>query len=286
MENPALLHAAGALQQHYCAGMPQLSLYGLSENWLLKECGHLHWQAIAGARGQSRPAFADVSGARSYAALTAVHLHDAHLDAVDEHAPFSLSARVHAPGRAQHFSTQTLRCGNARAARVELLSAFIRREASSNRSIVRAAMDGSDAPGDRALASAALSLQARARLFRAGQAMPRMGLAPLAADACVTDRVTLTPCPHSDFNGAGLLYFASFQSLADRAELALCGHMPALTAERELYFYGNIDPGESVNLELLAQRADEEEFAHWWRVVRSADGARIADLITRKRRLR
>ena len=63
------------------------------------------------------------------------------------------------------------------------------------------------------------------------------------------------------------------------------GLRPALTAERELYFYGNIDPGETVRVELLAARDDSAEFAHWWRVRRCADGARIADLITRKRRL-
>lgn len=289
MDAAGRLRTAPALEQSYVAGMPQLGLYGLSENWLLKECGHLHWLSIARARGQDEPEFADAAGHKSYAALTAVHLRDARLDRVGEHTRFALAVRAHAPGRAQHYSRQTLLTGGARQVTVDMLSAFIRREqAGNNRSIVKAPMDDDhETADDGNLADAALSLQARARLFRAGQCVPRMGLSPGAG---ALHSVTLTPCPHGDFNGAGLLYFASFQSLADRAELALCGHQPARTVERELYFYGNIDPGESVAVELLAQRDSGEgsegaEFAHWWRLRRVADGCRIADLITRKRRV-
>ena len=35
----------------YVAGMPQLSYTGLSENWLLKTCGDLHWQGLAALAG-------------------------------------------------------------------------------------------------------------------------------------------------------------------------------------------------------------------------------------------
>jgi probable biosynthetic protein (TIGR04099 family) len=283
MDAAERLRPPAALQQHYCAGMPQLGLYGLSENWLLKECGHLHWLAIARAQGMQRPAFADAAGHRSYAALTAVHLREAQLDALGENAPFSLSVRATSPGRARHFSAQTLRSGTLRAARVELLSAFVRRDGGSNRSIVRAPVEGTG-NGDPALADAALSLQARARLFRSGEGVARMGLQPVAHGEALC-AAAFTPCPHNDFNGAGLLYFASFQALADRAELACFGLRPAITSERELYFYGNIDPGETVRVELLAAREDAADLAHWWRVRRSADGVRIADVLTRKRRL-
>ncbi|MCP4637077.1 MAG: hypothetical protein GY848_11475 [Methyloversatilis sp.] len=278
------LQASSALQQHYCAGMPQLGLYGLSENWLLKECGHLHWLAIAHAQGRQVPDFADAAGHKSYAALTAVHLREARLDTVAENAPFSLSVCATSPGRAQHYSTQTLRTGTLRGARVELLSAFVRRAAGGNRSIVRAPVGGdSTAVEDRTLSDAALSLQARARVFRTGGGVGRLGLQPAHGGALRS--AVFTPCPHNDFNGAGLLYFASFQALADRAELAWHGLRPALTVERELYFYGNIDPGESVRAELLAEREDGDEYAHWIRLSRCADGVRIADALTRKRRV-
>jgi probable biosynthetic protein (TIGR04099 family) len=63
----------------YRAGMPQLALNGLSENWLLKECGHRHWEALAVDAGHAVPEFIDDAGNKAYAAFTAVRLRDASL---------------------------------------------------------------------------------------------------------------------------------------------------------------------------------------------------------------
>lgn len=270
--------AAPALLQHYQAGMPQLALYGLSENWLLKECGHLHWRAIAQAQGLDTPAFTDAEGRTSYAALTAVRLCEAQLDTVTEHAPFALLAHLMAYGRAQHFSAQAVRMGNSRVARVELLSTLVRRQQrGNNRSVVKAqVVPGRDdmMPVDAALIAAACELKSRGRACRAGE-----------PDAAALHAMEFTPCPNNDFNGAGFMYFASFQSLVDRVEFAWYGLRPAITTERELYFHGNINPGETVRVEQLAAYDDTDGFAHRCRVVRCADGICIADVITRKRRL-
>jgi probable biosynthetic protein (TIGR04098 family) len=45
--------------------MPQLAYTGLSENWLIKECGHRHWEALAGDAGRSAPDFVDEDGSKS-----------------------------------------------------------------------------------------------------------------------------------------------------------------------------------------------------------------------------
>ncbi len=58
----------------YTAGMPQLCGSGLSENWLLKECGHRHWLAIAHRQGLARPRFHDALGQQVYAAFTLVRI--------------------------------------------------------------------------------------------------------------------------------------------------------------------------------------------------------------------
>lgn len=265
-----------ALLQHYQAGMPQLALYGLSENWLLKECAHLHWMAIARAQGQDEPAFADIDGRRSHAALTAVRLREARLDAVAEHAPFALLARLVPHGRAQHYSAQTVRLGSTRLARLELLSALVRRApGGGNRSVAKAQMQPERkglVAGDATLTAAAAELKSLGRAHRTA-----------AQEGEMLRSFDFTPCPNSDFNGAGFLYFATFQALVDRAEFAWYGLRPAVTAERTLYFHGNIDPGEAVRVELLAAGAEPDGFHHRCRIVRRADGLRIADVITRKR---
>jgi probable biosynthetic protein (TIGR04098 family) len=60
-------------------GMPHLCRAGLSENWLLKACGHRHWMALALAHGQAVPDFRDSDDQRLYPAFVSVAV-EAHGD--------------------------------------------------------------------------------------------------------------------------------------------------------------------------------------------------------------
>jgi probable biosynthetic protein (TIGR04099 family) len=96
------------------------------------------------------------------------------------------------------------------------------------------------------------------------------------------------PCPHNDFNGADFLYFASFQSIVDRAEWSWCARhdLIARTRHRELFYYGNTDLGDRLNVVLCAKRggtACDAELHHWCRIYRVGDQKLIADVFTLKR---
>lgn len=273
----------------YCAGMPQLSLAGLSENWLLKECGHLHWQAIARAQGLAAPAFRDGAGHQAYAAFTAVRVSEASLDAVAEHDMFSIAVRNTPAGRTQHFSTQEVSAWGRQVARVDMLSVFVRREQwGSNHSVVKTPVCGrADKTTDPVLTRQAGDMQNWSRAFRSGECAEwgeRLGFSPAQRGSLAQFRIT--PCPSSDFNGAGFLYFANFQNIVDRAEWAWFAASGAmLPVTREMAFYGNIDPGDSVDVCLCALRESSTEIAHWCELRRGSDGARIADVLTSKRRM-
>src|ERR1700722_768337 len=66
-------------------GMPHLCMIGLSETWLLKECGHRHWFLLAEAAGLAAPDFRDPAGDPIYAAFLSVAVRDAAFDTVREH---------------------------------------------------------------------------------------------------------------------------------------------------------------------------------------------------------
>ena len=55
-------------------GMAQLGPAGLSEQWLLRHCGDLHWALIARALGQRRARFRAVDGRPVYAAFCTTSL--------------------------------------------------------------------------------------------------------------------------------------------------------------------------------------------------------------------
>lgn len=274
----------------FVAGMPQLCPTGLSENWLLKECGHQHWLALARRQGRARPDFRDAGGRKAYAAFTAVRIRHAWLDRVAENDRLRVVSRCLPVGRSQHFGLHELQGRDGTHARVEMLSTFVRRErAGDNRSVVRAAVLATDAAapeadGERAaLAACALQLAERGRALRSGQGLPGFGLA--SERAAPLREFRFQPCPHNDFNGADLLYFASFQAIVDRAEWAWFGTtaLPVL-AERELAFYGNVNVGESLTVLLRGVQESRDELSHWCEVRRAGDGARLADVLTRKRR--
>lgn len=68
----------------YLVGMPHLSFVGLSENWLLKHCGDLHWSMLAERMGFGSSDFRDAQGRRLYAAFVAIQLEECRLEEIRE----------------------------------------------------------------------------------------------------------------------------------------------------------------------------------------------------------
>ncbi|MFM2341757.1 MAG: hypothetical protein RLZZ592_1410 [Pseudomonadota bacterium] len=264
-------------------GMPQLDALGLSENWLLKAAGDHHWQALARARGQRPGDLTDLEGRRVYAAFTRVHLHSARLETAREDQSLRTSIACQAAGRSRVATQQTFQADGQTLARLEMMSVFVCRERSGdNRSIVRAPMAGprtSRSPAQVAWVQAAMEAERTARAGGWESVFPDSALLHEVA------QITLRPDPRQDFNGAGLLYFASFQALADRAawQMGLLGSTEQVR-EREMVFHGNINVGEHLVLLCLARRFDAREpnSQHDWMQLRRADGRIVADIRTRR----
>jgi probable biosynthetic protein (TIGR04099 family) len=101
--------------------------------------------------------------------------------------------------------------------------------------------------------------------------------------------VTFRPCPNNDFNGANFLYFASFQSIVDRAEWQwrLLSGTDLQTKRRELFYHGNLDVKDEVRVTLCAKYCPEDSARgkihwHWCQIFRLSDEKLIADVFTAK----
>ncbi|MGE8368970.1 Pnap_2097 family protein [Cupriavidus sp.] len=268
----------------HVAGMPNLSYTGLSENWLLKACGDLHWQGLANLSGQALPEFRDAEGNKAYAAFTAIRLREASLEALGENAAFSVNTRLMRVAGARHFSSHELMQegdgSGARRAQVSMVSTFIRRQRErDNRSVVRAAFN---VPVDGPPPAAAVEMAALAKRFRAGDWGGHLGLEQARHRGSHT--AGYLPCPYGDFNGADLLYFANFQAIVDRAEWQWQRfEEPPTVAARDLFFHGNVNLGEVLELSFSAVDIRPDGLAHWCEIRRGSDGEKIADVVTRKR---
>lgn len=258
-------------------GMPQMNSLGLSENWLLKEAGDRHWRHLAARLGCRPGELRDAAGRRVYAAFTQVHLRDARLPLAREDQRLQFQLRGAPVGRSQHYSQMALVGPEGGLARLELLSVFVVRErAGDNHSVVRVPMAEGGGAGDAALAEEAAACAEAARAVRGGAWNERFGAGPEAQALAVQ---AVRPCPYGDFNGAGLLYFASFQALADRAhwDWGLADGR-ASVRERQVVFHGNLNVGETLELRLLAHRPAGRGHWSWTQVRRAGDGKVLADM--------
>jgi hypothetical protein len=156
----------------FLAGMPNLALSGLSENWLLKECGNQHWLALAELFGLPLPDFRNSDGAPVYAAFVAVRIGDAQLQLIGENHRFTLDTHLCPSGRARFFSVHRLLLGERECARIEMVSTQVsRREAGNNQSVTRTELPEPVTQPDRdrvALQTRASRLMDSSKAFRTG----------------------------------------------------------------------------------------------------------------------
>ena len=268
-------------KNQYLAGMPQLAYTGLSENWLLKECGHRHWMGLAELSGIQQPDFHDENGQKSYAAFTAVSITAAKLNSVRENHEFKVASQVSRVGQARHFSVHNIKSENENIANIQMLSTFVfRRETGNNQSVMRANFANFSHSDPTIEANTLMQL---CKKIRADDWLEHMGLN--RASKATIKEIEFLPCPSHDFNGANFLYFASFQAYVDRATWAWSQNksienLPSII-NRDLFFYGNINVGDTLKIRLCAEKVDGIYGTDWCEIY-AGSGSKIADVFTQK----
>jgi probable biosynthetic protein (TIGR04099 family) len=262
-------------------GMPHLSLGGLSENWLLKECGHIHWQMLARYFQLESPDFRDRFGNRLYAAFVAIELRDASLEMIREHDGLEIGSDIKRLSRSQFVSIHGVACEGMPCATVEMISVFLRRSASkNNHSVIRASIPCDENRND---GSKIHPLIKESRALR-NNTIARDASAFKLVSPNPDHKFQFKPCPHGDFNGAQFLYFAAHQAIIDRAEwhweLSKCEI--AQTSSRRIFYYGNVNVSEALEVRCCGLRETNAGFIHWCEIVRQSDNMRIADAFTHR----
>jgi len=266
----------GLLPSSVKIGMPHLSLCGLSENWLLKECGHRHWFQLAAAAGEPFPNFRDAAGDQVYAVFRAVRVKNARLDAVHENDDLHFASTLLRISRTQFESRHVLSCRGEIVGEVEMISSFVKRQvANVNRSVARVMLDAFPFAGG--IQSSAF-MSSAAGIWN-NNWTEHFGFHRAQPDNCGS--LVVRPNPSIDFNGAGFLYFSSFPALVDRAEWEILdAPFSVTTTRRDICYYGNIEPGEKVTIQVNGVFRANGELKHWCTLLRACDESRLADVFT------
>jgi probable biosynthetic protein (TIGR04099 family) len=273
--------AVPALSDEIVLGMPHLCLGGISETWLLRECGHRHWFLLAQAAGRAIPDFRDGEGDPVYAAFIAVSVREARFDAARENDALEFRSRLTRISRTRFMSVHEVGVRGRPLGEIVMTSLFVKRmEEGRNRSIARVEVPGlPPVVASREFAD----YQETVAALRRDSWNEHLGF--VRADAPVLDRFVVDPCPAQDFNGADFLYFSSFQAFVDRAEWAFFRPLDprTTTRRRDIVYHGNIEPGDRVDVVLRALRRGAAGVDHWCRLERETDAMPIADVFTLRR---
>lgn len=272
--------SAPALRGRQRVGMPQLALNGLSESWLLADCGDRHWQLLAAAAGMPVSRLRDGGGRRVYPAFRAVRLRHGRLGSVAEDDELVFASQLGRVSRSQFYSKHLVSAGSGLCAVVEMQSVFVARETDGlNTSVLRSPVAGLE------------QVPALDEGLRFAELNRRVAQAPQDGEPDRSARgghsyapLVLWPCPSLHFNGAGFLYFARFHELVDQAEWGWFGPRAAacLTTERHLLYHGNVDVGGALSVQLCAVEPGASGLHHHCQLLAQADKRPLADVFTRR----
>ncbi|MFF7388036.1 beta-ketoacyl synthase N-terminal-like domain-containing protein [Streptomyces scabiei] len=263
-------------------GLPALSVGGLSENWLLREAGDLHWSLIGEHFDLPVADLTDADGTRLLPAFVRARVTAGDsLRSFAEHDEGELSGSL--TGLDDHTFVSDIRFATATAhLDVRLLTVFVRR-VTGNWLVPGTPRHEGRGPVARPTDEHLEFL----REFRT-----RSGPVP-DGDGLFSDTYELNP--FADVNAAGLLYFASYPHINDHGERKYVkAHAPdgewaaeAVTLSRDVVYLGNCGLDDTVRYRLDECRPEaDDRVVLTSSLLRERDGRPLARLRTVKRLLR
>lgn len=255
-------------------GMPQMALGCLSENWLLKELGDLHWETLCSSLKSTSRDLVDSQGRRLYATFVRIRIElDGSLRDFCEGDEISFCSEMMRFGRSTVQSTITIQ-GPKSSGTATLLTTFsVRTRADSN------ALLKSEPVGEYHGIEAASDIS---DFFKEYSAV-RSEFGRYIGDLQPGPEDTYQINPFVDSNGANLLYFAAYQSISDLLTLrSHPGEMNVSTCRRDIYFFRNTDLSDTVYRQPVARSLHPSGGGDSSHLLIRADGQCLAYVTTVK----
>lgn len=217
---------------HFTAGLPQLDIYTLSEDWALATALENHWIVLARSMGLKPSEWLDSQGDRMYGAVIYLSTAFDLANPLREDDAFTAETNFLSIRKPHALSLTRFVVDGQVKAEVRLLSSFIKRKVKgSNKKFakVREIWTAEDINGE--LVDAELDRHHAMKTHSAEGA--------LALDYEV-NRI-------QDFNTADFLYFKNFVRISKAAEWRQNRDNPArLNCRRDCWYFGNVEDGEHV----------------------------------------
>jgi probable biosynthetic protein (TIGR04098 family) len=278
-----------SLQRKHKLTMPQLLWGGLSENWILKEFGDMHWEQITSALNTPSDELVDSRGERLYASFVRLRWSGENISHFTENHHLKFDSSLSRYGSKMFFS-ETFVEGEAGKITANLMSVFSTRSKSDNTKLKKGTLKA-DIDSDTVKLHEKLPAVAKEYLEHKSTILDKSNqlLPEGILDYLYQKEYTIDA--YDDINGVGLLYFASSPKINEKCEreyikthyeidgdwLEVAG-----VTSRDIHYYGNANSGDKLIYELnsLEQNGDQLEIRS--SLYRANNGRLIARISTTK----
>jgi probable biosynthetic protein (TIGR04098 family) len=246
-----------------------MAMEGLSESWLLKELGDMHWSMITNGLGSQSSALRDGGGNRLYATFTRIGYAFGHpIGAIGENTSLELLGKIARFGAGTFVSDIAIMHVDA-PGEARLMSNFSRRGETNNTSLLKGQPT---IPPDCPIPEVpppGFMLEYRDR--RAASVPPALF------------ETEYEIIPFHDINGVGLLYFASYPIISDICSLRYAADFAGLsTISRDICYFANADARDMLIFRVHKWEQSAARLNVETSLSRKSDGRLMAYVITSK----
>ncbi|SFE51876.1 probable biosynthetic protein, Pnap_2097 family [Chitinophaga sp. CF118] len=287
----------------YALNLPQMHWGGMSENWLLKELGDMHWAMIAEGLGVKSGDLVNGNGERLYASFVRLRWEsNASLFSFKENQDISLNGELSRYGSKMFFSDTEVTCSDKKI-KASLMSVFSTLKGGDNKELKIGTPLASDSNKINAYSElpkfAKEYIRTKSELSTPTDKFKdiRIDLAgtsfPLDSKTIYTRDYKIEPV--DDVNGVGLLYFASFSKICDKCERPYFHELNkanekmedwaynASCIARDIFYFGNANAEDELIYNLdSCQFVGENKIELVSSLYRKGDGHLIGKIFTIK----
>jgi probable biosynthetic protein (TIGR04098 family) len=231
--------------------MPQMANSALSENWLFKELGDIHWELLSQGLNTKSSNIRDESGNRLYATFTRIQINSISLIETKENDILEFKAELKRFGHSTYISEIEIQNGEAKS-KATLMTSFSTREAIDNSKLFKSQPISTDNTVPEF--SCAPEILNDYRLLRKGllESYKLDGESFDLTTKSITE-IKYSINPFYEINGVGLLYFASYPTISDKCETDYFNSTTNekwdnkfFTTDRDVFYFANCNADDSI----------------------------------------
>lgn len=261
------------MERRYQINMPQMAMGGLSESWLFKEMGDIHWALITEGLGTQSSLLVDANGSRLYATFTRIKLNaNVPLIGFRENDQLTATAQISRYAGSYFFSDMVFSAGDRRI-EAKLMSTFTQRAKESSNATL---MKGRPVIDERCQIAELMDPPLFASEYREHRTAHEQ-------EHRFATTYDLQPC--HDINGVNLLYFAAYPAIGDLCEMRseprpIDWFLSRSTLSRDIFYAANCDVHDRIEYKLHQRMDTASSQQSRSTLTRASDGKLMAFMIT------